>query len=1504
MDNFCGESFWDINKTWHAEVPDFSSCFQDIVLVTAPCSLFSLFFLLSLWSLVNRSSLSPLPWTWLNITKSVLSLSLLLINAVWCGILFHENISYESVPHTALLSSSSKVIVYLLVMILMLMHKSRGITTSTLLTIFWIVFSVCGILLHRSALLQYFMSEIKPPSVIFALEMMYYPLIYIQLVLSAFTDKKGVESLKDGNVLDEVSFLSFVSYSWFNEVVFKSRKQILTVSDLSFLSARLTAQHVYKTFSNNWKLLVNAAELHSKSLVWALIKSFWVWIVAGTVLEVFFVFMLFLPPLILDRIIDFVHHDHYSWRGHLFALMIFLTIFIGKIMQNSSIFLLIISGVQLKSALMGAVYRKNLLISESIRKMYSSGTLMNLVSVDVERIEYFTYHCASLISSPIKIIVIIFIMWQYIGPSCLAGVLVMVVSFPIAIYASTVNERYSEEQMEKKDLRLKYMGEILNGIKILKLYAWEIAFSTKVSDSRKAELKLIHLSQLCRVAISFVFFCTPFMVSLASFATYLLVDSRNVLDPTKAFVSLTLMDQLRYALFEIPEALAELIQSKIALERIRKFLITENMNPNIIGSNPEKGETITVKSATFSWGIGSNPTLMDITLRIRRGSLYAVIGPVGSGKSSLISALLGEMHKLSGAADLKGSIAYVPQQAWILNRSVRENILLAKHIREEKYHKILDKCCLRPDLEILPAGDATEIGEKGVNLSGGQKQRISIARAVYQDKDIYLLDDPLSAVDVHVRKSLFDDVIGNEGLLRRKTRILVTHDVSLLHKVDTIITMKDGRIAEIGSYYELLKRGESFTSFVREHTNTKTMEENLKRAPRTRQDSTTSNEDILCSEVSEHSGPLANSAIEPANVKTSEESKRQISRPFSRFLSTEPRTSFDQALSEDNLSMSQKGDYCKENEYKLTEDEKMEIGGVNAQIYWEYVKHAGLHVFFSAMLGYMLFVAFETGGNIWLSEWTAQGLHNGTQDKSSTTTGLSVYGILGFAQAVSVVIGSAILVYGTVKASERYHKNLLASIIRAPMSFFDQTPMGRIMNRFSTDMDIMDIQIYPILDAWFHCLLYSLASFIVIGMNTPIFLVILLPIGVAYYIIQRLNLNTYRQVMRLESTTRSPIYSHFLETIQGVSSICAYKVREEFTKNFEEKLNIHMLCNFNTISCNRWLQFWLDLLGCLIVLIATLLAIQARYTLGPAVVALMITYALSVTDALMWFVRTNSELENKIISIERLDEYCRLKSEAPWFLTHDNFYHNWPQRGNIDFYGYSTRYAEGLDLVLKDVNLHIESHEKVGIVGRTGAGKSSITMALFRIIEPVQGSIVIDNIDITTVGLHCLRSKLTIIPQDPVVFTGTLRMNVDPNNEYKDEDIWESLDKAHLKTFVSNLSEGLEYDLEEGGTNFSAGQRQLLCLARALLKKTKILVLDEATASVDMDTDSLIQNTIRTAFNNDTVITIAHRLNTIIDYDKIVVMESGSIREVGNPKILLKDPDSTFYQMCKDAGLI
>ncbi|KAG8160600.1 hypothetical protein JTE90_018799, partial [Oedothorax gibbosus] len=409
----------------------------------------------------------------------------------------------------------------------------------------------------------------------------------------------------------------------------------------------------------------------------------------------------------------------------------------------------------------GTIFRKNLQVAMSARKDFPSGNLMNLLSVDVKRLQGFTIQAATLVSAPLKIFIIIFILWQYLGPSTLAGVAMIVVLLPISYYLSIIGERFSNKQMTSKDLRIKHLNEILNGIKILKLYAWEIPFGAKVSEARKAEIKWIRHSLLCFVVTTFVYYCAPFLVSLAGFATYLLSDERNILDPTRAFVSLTLMNQLRYALFDLPDSISELIQCNVSLGRLRKFFTAENKDESMIGNNPEKGEVLTVKGASFSWSTDNGEcTLNNINLNIPKGKLVAVIGPVGSGKSSLLSAVLGEMCKKGGSIDIKGTVAYVPQQPWVLNRTLKHNILLERQMHQDKYNKIVEVCCLKPDLDILPAGDGTEIGEKGVNLSGGQKLRVNLAQAVYQDKEIYLLDDPLSAVDVHVRKSLFTDVIG------------------------------------------------------------------------------------------------------------------------------------------------------------------------------------------------------------------------------------------------------------------------------------------------------------------------------------------------------------------------------------------------------------------------------------------------------------------------------------------------------------------------------------------------------------------------------------------------------------------------------------------------------------------------------------------------------------------------------------------------------------------------
>nr|XP_015925337.2 multidrug resistance-associated protein 1 isoform X1 [Parasteatoda tepidariorum] len=1387
-------------------------------------------------------------------TNEVLSLSLLILSIMWCGIVICQKVTTFNVPHSVILSSCSRVILFITTTVILLRHRTSGVTTSYLLSIFWLCFSLISLILHRSAILNYFVLDLKPTSeTVFVLSMIVYPFIYVQLILSVFADEKSLNSLQPSKVIDDVSIFSFLSFAWFNKYIYLSTQKFLSVCDLGLISIRLTTKYCYNAFTNHWNFYHYPELLKSHNLMWALVKSFWPWVTISLICDFLFIITLLLPPLLLDRILDFAEHDDYPWRGYFYALIIFSVDFVGKIIQNNAIYLFMSCGVQMKSALMNSIFRKNLLLSTVSRKGLTSGNIANLLSTDAERVYQFTWNLSMCIVCPIKIILIVGIMYQYIGPSSLSGVVVIILLFPVSIGLARVGARLNEKYMKLKDTRLKHMTEVLSGIKILKLYAWEISFSRKIDKARREELKLILYDQICFAIEQFVFFCAPVMVSTASFATFLLADRNNVLDPTRAFVTLTLMSQLRYAMFELPEAINEIVQCNVGIGRLKKFLTLENKDLTTVGNFPDEGKVVSIRQATFTWDLDISPVLVDINLHIPMGKLVAVIGPVGCGKSSLLSSILGELYKMYGSVDLKGNIAYVPQEAWILNKTLKENILLMKSMKEDKYNKILDLCCLRPDLDILPSGDETEIGEKGVNLSGGQKQRVSLARAIYQNRDIYLLDDTLSAVDVHVRKALFDDVIGNEGLLKKKTRILVTHDVSMLHKVDLIVSMKDGQIEEIGTYQSLMENNGPFTSFIQEHSTN----------------------------------------------KLNEEEPKAIKRFLSHQSSSDSRTfdgDFDKELHTKDMNIVQA--------YRLTDDETMEVGNVKIQIYWKYIRKTGILMATFILLGYLFYTVFDTAANIWISKWSSDPHINGIQNTSSTIYRLEIYGALGLSQAISILIGTCALMYGAFLASGRYHNKMLDCILKSPMAFFESTPMGRIMNRFSADMDVLDVQMAGCFDGWINCLFFSLASFYIIGSSTPIFLVTLVPLGIIYYILQKLHLTAIWQIKRLESTTKSPIYSQLLECIQGVSSICAFKLQDEFTESFEDKLESHLICFNSNTACDRWLNFYLDILGSSIVLIATLLAIYNRHSLSTAEIGLMITYTLSVTDAMKWFVRMNTELENRSISVERVDEYCELKSEASWKLTQENVPDNWPSEGNILFQNYSTRYRDDLDLVLREINLSINGGEKVGIVGRTGAGKSSITMALFRVIEPVLGTIFIDDIDVTQIGLHTLRSKLTIIPQDPVLFTGTLRSNLDPNDEYSEEELWKSLERSHLKEFVSNLVEGLNYTVEENGANLSSGQKQLVCLARALLKKTKILILDEATASVDMETDNLIQNTIRTAFADYTVITIAHRINTVLDYDKIIVMENGMILEIGSPLQLQQNKESRFYDLCKESALI
>ncbi|TNN00010.1 hypothetical protein fugu_013042 [Takifugu bimaculatus] len=581
----------------------------------------------------------------------------------------------------------------------------------------------------------------------------------------------------------------------------------------------------------------------------------------------------------------------------------------------------------------------------------------------------------------------------------------------------------------------------------------------------------------------------------------------------------------------------------------------------------------------------------------------------------------------------------------------------------------------------------------------------------------------------------------------------------------------------------------------------------------------------------------------------------------------------------------------------------METGQVKFSMYLQYIRAMGWGYTIMVFVVYFIQNVAFIGQNLWLSDWTNDAMrYNNTEYPASVRdTRVGVFGALGVAQGIFVFFGTLLLANASVNASRMLHSRLLNNIMRVPMMFFDTTPTGRVVNRFAKDIFTVDEAIPQSFRSWILCLMGVVGTLFVICLATPFFAVIILPLALLYYFVQRFYVATSRQLRRLDSVSRSPIYSHFGETVSGLSVIRAYGHQERFLQHNSKTIDENLKSVYPWIVSNRWLAIRLEFVGNLVVFFAALFAVISRNSLDSGLVGLSISYALNVTQTLNWLVRMNSELETNIVAVERVSEYSELENEAKW-ITHTRPDEKWPKDGRIDFQNFKVRYRPELDLVLHGITCNIQSSEKIGIVGRTGAGKSSLTSCLFRIIEAAEGSILIDDIDIAKIGLHDLRGRLTIIPQDPVLFSGSLRMNLDPFDKFSDEDIWRVLELSHLKEFVSGLQEGLQHEVAEGGENLSVGQRQLVCLARALLRKSRILILDEATAAVDLETDNLIQNTIRTEFSHCTVLTIAHRLHSIMDSSRVMVLDAGKIIEFDSPDNLL-EKRGHFYAMAKDAGI-
>ncbi|KAJ1981339.1 hypothetical protein H4R34_002105 [Dimargaris verticillata] len=1320
--------------------------------------------------------------------------------------------------------------------------------------------------------------------------------------------------------VDRASLLSRVTFSWLSPLLALGYQKPLEQDDLWPLPHSLQTRHVANTFHERWTKERRTAK---PSLFWVLATTFGAPFLLGGLIKLFNDLLMYVQPQLLSLLIKFVQTQktdpaNTATYGYMIPVTMLLVGLLQVVCLHQYFQLTAEVGIRIRTALVTAIYQKALWLANSTQQQFTVGEIVNRMSIDAQDIsQMITY--GHMVWSPIfQMGLALYFLHQTLGWSIFVGVGVMVLFMPANAYTMIKQRDIQRQEMKYKDARIKLMDEILNGIKVIKLYAWELPFMNKVRAIRD-DLELTNLRRfsLLYAVQSLLMQALPSLVSLVTFAVYALVDgeSHGPLTADLIFVSIALFNLLRFPLNFLPMILGFIVSSGVAFNRIYTFLLSGELDPTTVEqvdfiaplANPlAKSQLdnttapcmVQLNGATMHWSLSpenraAEPILSDITLECHRRELVAVIGRVGSGKSSLMSAILGDMEKSAGTIKLRGQVAYAPQQPWIMNATLRENILFGHRYDPHFYQQAIQACGLQQDFDMLPAGDLTEIGEKGINLSGGQKARVSLARAVYARADVYLLDDPLSAVDAHVGQHIVKHVLGPQGLLKGRARILVTHAIHVLDQANRIVMLRNGCIAEQGSFADLMAhRGEVF-KLVGEFG-----------------DSASQTATPQSSSQSGSSTNLATGLITPAALPDT--TKAPLLDEEFDWDPAVPRTL--QALTDagslargslaSSRELLHRRNETQQSQEGLMSTEGSQRGSVQWGVYKAYFKACSPPMMLLYLGGALLQCVVNAGTDFWLKVWS--NANADAKEPVDNTYYLGVYAGLALFAAVCAAIAPLILwVFCAIRAAKQTHEALLYSVLRSPMSFFDTTPLGRILNRFSKDQTTLDQMLPRTLDHYVMTLIRLVMIVAVVLMSTPLISVLLIPLSVAFRYLQRYYLTSSLELKRLDSVSRSPIYAQFQETLGGASTIRAYRQTHRFARENEYRLDLNQQAYFPYISLNRWLAVRLETIGALMVFSVSLLAVFMCLHYGDVdtgLVGLAVSYSLTIAETLNWCVRQYCELENNIVSMERIQEYSQLPSEAPEVRADTRPSPSWPEKGTVEFTDYATRYRPELDLTLQDVGFTAQAGEKVGIVGRTGAGKSSLTLALFRIVEASRGRIIIDGVDIAKLGLYDLRSRLTIIPQDPVLFAGTVRENLDPLQAHDDQALWDALECVHLKVYVQAQADQLEHVVAQNGANFSVGQRQLICLARALLRRTKVLVLDEATAAIDVETDELIQQTIRHEFRDCTVLTIAHRINTVMDSDRILVMDQGQVAEFAPPQQLLANPDSLFYKLAKEAG--
>ncbi|XP_036068485.1 ATP-binding cassette sub-family C member 8 isoform X3 [Oryzias melastigma] len=1387
------------------------------------------------------------------------------------------------------------------------------------------------------------------------------------------TEVKPPEDLQDLGVRflqPFVNLLSKSTYWWMNKFITSAHKRPIDLKVIGKLPIAMRALTNYiklrKEFEDQ-KRPLGAAPPGPKWIWQALRKAFGRPLILSIMFRVLADLLGFVGPLCISGIVHHISKDNrtiqqpmkllgiyfisskeFLENAYVLAVLLFFALLLQRTFLQASYYAAIETGINLRGAIQTKIYNKIMRMCTSNMSMgeLTVAQICNLVAIDTNQLMWFFFLCPNLWAMPIQIIVGVILLYYLLGISALIGATVIAVLAPVQYFVATKLSQTQKSTLEYSSERLKKTNELLRGIKLLKLYAWENIFRDSVEETRGKELSSLKAFALYTSISIFMNAAIPIAAVLTTFVMHVHISEDADLSPAVAFASLSLFHILVTPLFLLSSVVRSTVKALVSVQKLSEFFSCDeigdehepkatltsgcsNHNQNKYQAVPLKvvnrkrparddwnnfssrGDQeadgvsqdldqdicIKITAGYFTWTDGP-ATLSNVDIKVPFGKLTMIVGQVGCGKSSLLLAALGEMQRVSGTVtwnsfpspesqgdesptadrdaagdgDIRkrGPVAYASQKPWLLNATIVENVTFEMPMIKSRYKAVIEACSLQPDIDILPQGDQTEIGERGIILSGGQKQRISVARALYQQTNVVFLDDPFSALDIHLSDHLMQDGILKMLREEKRTVVLVTHKLQYLPHADWIIAMKEGTIQTEGTLKDIQKsepelfeqwktlmhrQDQEFQTETVAQTMTDLERKNLRRAMYSR---------------------------EAAKTEDDEEGAALLLHP------TE-----DSVESEDDDNLSQ-------------------VMRQRATIPWRscgaYLSSAGLLLLSLLLLSQLLKHSLMVAIDYWLARWTSHVISakadgsprncSAAQDCSfSHSWYLSVFSVLCCLGIILCLATSVAVEWTGLKAAKELHHGLLNKIILAPMRLFETTPLGSILNRFSTDTNTIDQHIPTTLECLSRSTLLCVSALGVISYVTPVFLVALLPLAVTCYFIQKYFRMASRDLQQLEDSTQLPLLSHFSETVEGLTTIRALRYEPRFRQRLLQFTDANNIASLFLTAANRWLEVRMEYIGACVVLVAAVASISnSLYNqLSPGLVGLGLTYALMVSNYMNWMVRNLADMEVQLGAVKRINGLLRTEAENyEGLLTVSQVPDGWPRHGEIKIQNLSVRYDASLKPVLKNVNAHVSPGQKVGICGRTGSGKSSFSLAFFRMVDMFEGRIVIDNIDISKLPLQTLRSRLSIILQDPILFSGTIRFNLDPEMKATDEMLWEALEIAQLKSVVKTLPGGLDAVVTEGGENFSQGQRQLFCLARAFVRKSSILIMDEATASIDMATESILQKVVMTAFAERTVVTIAHRVHTILNADLVIVMKRGIILEHDTPQALLDREDSVF----------